>query len=262
MRRSFVDDLQAHDQRERTAQLRRALLVMHAPGDTVVDISNATTIFQAAHHPKSFVSLDDADHLLTRASDAEYAARVIAAWAARYVGHGLAVRSGSDKEQVIAEETGEGGLQVEVHAGGVRLVADEPVDAGGMGSGPTPYDLLCAALGACTVMTLRLYARRKGWPLANVRVSVGHVRAATTPPDTFKREIELVGELTAEQRSRLMEMAGRCPVHATLERGSRVETKEVSALQPMLGVETADRHVHDIESAAQEGERGQPEAAR
>jgi uncharacterized OsmC-like protein/fermentation-respiration switch protein FrsA (DUF1100 family) len=248
LRRSFIDDLQTHDQKQRIAQLRRALLVMHAPGDATVDIDNATSIFQAARHPKSFVSLDDADHLLTRAADAEYAAQVIAAWAARYVGSSRPTRAGSDKGQVTVEETGAGGLQVEVQAGGVRFIADEPVEVGGLGSGPTPYDLLCAALGACTVMTLRLYGRRKGWPLAKVRVGVGHVRATTVSTDRFVREIELVGDLTAEQRARLIEMAGRCPVHLTLERGSKVETIEVSALQPMPDVETADQHVRDIES--------------
>jgi uncharacterized OsmC-like protein/alpha-beta hydrolase superfamily lysophospholipase len=250
LRRSFVDDLEGHDQKQRISQLRRALLVMHAPGDTTVDIDNATAIFQAARHPKSFVSLDDADHLLTRAADAEYAAQVIAAWAARYVGRSRPLRAGSDKGQVTVEETGEGGLQVEVQAGGVRFLADEPVEVGGTGSGPTPYDLLCAALGACTVMTLRLYARRKSWPLGKVRVSVGHVRATATSNDRFVREIELIGNLTIEQRSRLIEMAGRCPVHATLERGSKVETIEVPTLQPMSDVETADQHVRDIEGEA------------
>jgi uncharacterized OsmC-like protein/alpha-beta hydrolase superfamily lysophospholipase len=249
LRRSFVDDLQDHDdQRQRIAQLRRALLVMHAPADTVVDIANATSIFQAAHHPKSFVSLDDADHLLTRAADAEYAAQVIAAWSARYVARSPALRAGSDKGQVAVEETGAGGLQVEVQAGGVRFIADEPVEVGGLGSGPTPYDLLCAALGACTAMTLRLYARRKSWPLAKARVGVGHVRATAASPDRFLRDIELVGDLTVEQRVRLIEMAGRCPVHVTLERGSQVETREVANLQPMGDVETADQHVRDIES--------------
>jgi uncharacterized OsmC-like protein/alpha-beta hydrolase superfamily lysophospholipase len=248
LRRGFIDDLQGHDQGQRIAQLRRALLVMHAPADTVVDIANATAIFQAAHHPKSFVSLDSADHLLTRAADAEYAAQVIAAWSGRYVGRSPALRGGADKGQVAVEETGAGGLQVEVQAGGVRFIADEPVEVGGLGSGPTPYDLLCAALGACTAMTLRLYARRKGWPLAKARVGVGHVGATAAAPDRFLRDIELVGDLADEQRVRLLEMAGRCPVHVTLERGSRVETREVASLQPMRDVETADQHARDIES--------------
>jgi uncharacterized OsmC-like protein/pimeloyl-ACP methyl ester carboxylesterase len=250
LRRSFVDDLQEHDQKQRIWHLRRALLVMHAPGDAIVDIENATSIFQAARHPKSFVSLDNADHLLTRAADAEYAAQVIAAWASRYVGAALPLRAGSDKGQVTVEETGEGFLQVEVSAGGARFLADEPVEVGGMGSGPTPYDLLCAALGACTAMTLRLYARKKGWPLAKVRVSVGHMRPDKASPDKFVREIALTGDLTSEQRSKLIEMAGRCPVHLTLERGARVETKEVSTLQPMQEVETADQHGRDVETDA------------
>lgn len=250
LRRSFVDDLQGHDQKQRIAQLRRALLVMHAPGDAIVGIENATSIFLAARHPKSFVSLDNADHLLTRAADAEYAAQVIAAWASRYVGAVRPLRAGSDKGQVTVEETGQGVLQVEVSAGGARFLADEPVEVGGLGSGPTPYDLLCAALGACTAMTLRLYARKKGWPLANVRVSVGHARSDAASFDTFVREITLAGDLTSEQRAKLIEMAGRCPVHLTLERGARVETKEVSTLRPMPDVETADQHGRDVETEA------------
>ena len=169
MKRSFVDELRSHDQGQRIAGLRRALLVLHAPLDDIVDVVNATSIFQAARHPKSFVSLDDADHLLTRAADAEYAAGVIASWAARYLRQ-TPLRSATDIGAVVVEDTGEGDFQVEVRAPGLSFLADEPVDAGGLGSGPTPYDLLSAGLGACTAMTLRLYARRKGWPLQGVRV--------------------------------------------------------------------------------------------
>jgi uncharacterized OsmC-like protein/alpha-beta hydrolase superfamily lysophospholipase len=250
LRRAFVDDLQAHDQRQRIAQLRRALLVMHAPGDSIVGIDNASSIFLAAHHPKSFVSLDDADHLLTRPADAEYAARVIAAWAARYLGPAAPLRAGDDNAQVIVEETGEGAFQVEVRAGGARFVADEPVEVGGLGSGPTPYDLLSAALGACTAMTVRMYARRKNWPLAKVRVGVGHARNADASSDAFVRDIALDGELSAEQRARLVDIAQRCPVHRTLERGASVRTRAVDALEPLLEVETANQHARDIERDA------------
>ena len=246
MRRSFIDDLGEHDQGQRIGGLRRALLVLHAPLDQTVDIDNAAQIFQAARHPKSFVSLDNADHLLTRPADAAYAAEVISAWAARYVGKPPS-RSVSQQGEVVVEETGEGNFQVEVTAGGVRFLADEPIEVGGLGSGPTPYDLLCAALGACTAMTVRAYARRKGWPVRRVRVCVGHARTkGQDPPDGFLREVALDGDLSGEQRLRLLEMAERCPVHATLRQGARVSTREVGEIHDLSGVEGAGQHAQDM----------------
>ena len=246
MRRSFIDDLGAHDQGQRIGGLRRALLVLHAPMDRTVDIDNAAQIFQAARHPKSFVSLDDADHLLTRSADSAYAAEVICAWATRYVGK-PPPRSASEPGEVVVEETGEGNFQVEVLAGGVRFLADEPVEMGGLGSGPTPYDLLCAALGACTAMTVRMYARRKEWPLRRVRVCVGHARTKEEdPPDGFLREVALEGDLTDEQRSRLIEIAERCPVHASLKQGARVSTQQVGQIIPLADVEGAGQHAQDM----------------
>ena len=246
MRRSFIDDLGAHDQGQRIGGLRRALLILHAPMDRTVDIDNAAQIFQAARHPKSFVSLDDADHLLTRSADSAYAAEVISAWATRYVGM-PPPRSASEPGEVVVEEIGEGNFQVEVLAGGVRFLADEPVEVGGLGSGPTPYDLLCAALGACTAMTVRMYARRKEWPLRRVRVCVGHARTKEEdPPDGFLREVALEGDLTDEQRSRLIEIAERCPVHASLKQGARVSTKQVGQIIPLADVEGAGQHAQDM----------------
>ena len=132
--------------------------------------------------------------------------------------------------RVVVEETGDGPLQVEVRAGGVRFLADEPVAVGGGGTGPDPYDLLCAALGACTSMTLRLYAGQKGWPVSRLRVTVGHSKdKARKPPDLFTREIRIEGDLDATQRARLLEIANRCPVHRTLEGGSAVETRLAEA---------------------------------
>ena len=248
LRRTFIDDLRAHDQRQRIAQLRRALLVLHSPRDDTVDIDNASSIFLAAKHPKSFVSLDDADHLITRPADAAYAAEVIASWASRYLERSVPLRNAGERGQVVVEETGEGGFQVEVLAGAARFLADEPVEVGGLGSGPTPYDLLSAGLGACTAMTLRLYARRKGWPLARVRVCVGHARnSGMSPPDAFMREIAIDGALSAEQRTKLIEIAARCPVHLSLERGARIETREVGSLQSMPDVEMADQHALDMQ---------------
>jgi len=246
MRRSFIDDLGAHDQGQRIGGLRRALLVLHAPMDRTVDIDNAAQIFQAARHPKSFVSLDDADHLLTRSADSAYAAEVISAWATRYVGM-PPPRSASEPGEVVVEEIGEGNFQVEVLAGGLRFLADEPVEVGGLGSGPTPYDLLCAALGACTAMTVRMYARRKEWPLRRVRVCVGHARTKEEdPPDGFLREVALEGDLTDEQRSRLIEIAERCPVHASLKQGARVSTQQVGQIIPLADVEGAGQHAQDM----------------
>lgn len=251
MRRAFIDDLQAHDQRERIAALKRPLLVLHAPHDDIVGIDNAASIFQAARHPKSFVSLDDADHLLTRRADAAYCADVIAAWATRYVQGGQALRRADEPGQVVVEETGEGNFQVNVRAGGVSFLADEPTDVGGLGSGPTPYDLLSAGLGACTAMTLRLYARRKGWPLERVRVCVGHARAVTRQPsDAFLRDVAIEGNLTSEQRARLIEIANRCPVHRTLEQGATVQTRDVGSMDGPPGVETAGQHARDMEAGA------------
>jgi uncharacterized OsmC-like protein len=251
--RSFLDDLRAHDQGTRIAALDRALLVLHAPQDRIVEIGNATSIFQAARHPKSFVSLDSADHLLSREADARYAADVIAAWASRWLAPDEALRHADDDAAVVVEDTGEGDFQVDVRAGGARFVADEPVDAGGLGSGPTPYDLLSAGLGACTVMTLRMYARRKGWALDRVRATVGHRRfAGATPPDGFTRELVVEGDLTDEQRARLLEIADRCPVHRTLEGGARVQTRwasDTSAPEGAAAAETAGAHLHDMQGS-------------
>jgi putative redox protein len=136
-------------------------------------------------------------------------------------------------EGVEVSETGQGKYQVEVRAAATRFFADEPVEVGGLGSGPGPYDLLGSALGACTAMTLRLYADRKGWPLKHVAVRVVHRRGALEAKDRFAREIVVEGDLTPEQRRRLLEIANRCPVHLTLERGSDVVT--VLAEPPLAG---------------------------
>lgn len=229
MRRSFIDDLANHDQRARIAALGKPLLVLHAPRDEVVGIENASEIFLAARHPKSFVSLDNADHLLTRPRDAEFVASIVATWASRYLPDISAPRTREQSGVVTVVDTGEGDFQVEVTAGGVRFLADEPPEVGGLGSGPTPYDLVAAGLGACTAMTLRLYARGKNLPLDRVTVSVGHSRrAGQQPADLFSRRLHLEGPLTEDQHQRLIEIAGRCPVHRTLESGAAIETAEGS----------------------------------
>jgi putative redox protein len=227
--KGFVDELRTHDARDRIAHLGCALLVLHSPTDDTVPVDNASAIFQAARHPKSFVSLDQADHLLTRAADADYAAGVIAAWASRYLSATATPEAPSataaSPDEVRVEETGAGRYQVEILAGGEAFFADLPVADGGLGSGPTPHDLLSAALGACTAMTTRLYAERKAWPLQKVRVAVRHAKVeGAVPADRFDRRIAFDGPLDAEQVARLFEIAGKCPVHRTLEAGAKVET--------------------------------------
>jgi uncharacterized OsmC-like protein/alpha/beta superfamily hydrolase len=233
--RDFVEDARMHDLTDRVTNLRRALLVLHSPLDAVVGIDNASKIFLAARHPKSFVSLDQADHLLTHGEDADYAATVIAAWAGRYLPMAADAPVETPDGAVLVEETGAGKFQVQVSVHGTRFFADEPEDVGGLGSGPSPYELVSAGLGACTAMTLRLYAERKGWPLTRTRVAVRHDKiAGQTPPDLFARQIALEGPLDAEQTAKLFEIADKCPVHRTLEGGSKVTTEPFPEPPPAI----------------------------
>ncbi|MEA1015620.1 alpha/beta fold hydrolase [Sphingosinicella sp. LY1275] len=246
LRRSFLDDLAAHDQAERIRALGKPLLILHSPQDATVGIDNATAIYRAARHPRSFVALDGADHLLTDRRDAEFAAAIIAAWASRYVADPAPARSEKQSGAVTVVETGEGAFQVEVSAGGARFLADEPPEVGGLGSGPTPYDLLAAGLGACTAMTLRLYARGKQLPLDRVSVTVGHSRRRdAAPADLFTRRLQLHGDLTDAQRQRLVEIAEKCPVHRTLAGGAAVET-ELGEAMPDAAAETPGQHARDM----------------
>jgi putative redox protein len=231
--RGFVEDVAAARLAPAIAGLKRALLVLHAPGDTVVGIDNATRIFTAAKHPKSFVTLDTADHLVSDPADADYAASVIAAWAARYVDMAAEPpRAGAPEGVVRVSEAGPDGFLQDISAGPRHhLLADEPASVGGTDLGPTPYGLVAAGLGACTAMTLRLYARRKGLKMAHASVEVTHdkVHAADAGADgaridVFRRVVRITGDLTADERARLMEIADKCPVHRTLESGARIET--------------------------------------
>jgi putative redox protein len=233
---AFVEDVKAQELAPIIEGMNAALLVMHAPQDGVVGIGNATNIFSAARHPKSFVTLDDADHLITRAEDAEYAAEVIAAWAGRYLSlTPPAPPIGAPEGIVRVSEADADGFLQDVQAGPHHLLADEPLAYGGSNRGPSPYGLLAAGLGACTSMTLRMYARRKGWPLTHVSVDVSHDKVhaqdAVTPTnanvDLFRRRITVEGDLDAEQRRKLLEIADKCPVHKTLEASSKVETELV-----------------------------------
>ena len=245
----FVEDIRSHNQKARIAGLKRALLVLHSPVDDIVSIDNASGIFQAARHPKSFVSLEDANHLLTRAADAEYAAAVIAAWAGRYVGDLTdQAEAAAPMQGLRVEETGAGKFQVRVTTASGSFLADEPASVGGLGSGPTPYDLLGAGLGACTAMTCRLYADRKGWPLERVVVEVGHVAKTASARDVFTRKIGFTGALDEGQQSRLLEIADRCPVHRTLTESAAVSTERLPDGRPDAGApDNPEDHLHRMQ---------------
>lgn len=239
IKRQFVEDISMHDLRDAVSHLKKALLVLHAPRDSVVAIDNAADIFRAAKHPKSFVTLDDADHLISRPEDAEYAAGVIAAWAMRYLKLTPPAPPPGAPEGItrVSEADPAGYLQDITSGPSHHALADEPLAYGGTNRGMSPYGFVAAGLGACTSMTIRMYARRKGWPLAHVRVDVSHAKVhaqdagagSNEKIDAFRREIFLTGDLSDDQRARLMEIADRCPVHRTLERSSTITTTLANA---------------------------------
>ncbi len=229
IKREFLDDIAEHGLMEHIAKLHKALLVMHSPTDDIVGIDNATRIFLAAKHPKSFVSLAGADHLLSGKRDAAYVADVIAAWAERYIDIAIPEQTtdlGEAPRNVVVRETRNGKFQQTVTVGPHRMLADEPVAAGGEDSGPGPYDYVLAGLGACTSMTMRLYADRKSLPLERVTVTLRHSKIHAEDCadcetkagmlDQIDRTIAMEGALDAEQRKKLMEIADKCPVHRTL----------------------------------------------
>ena len=235
--KGFIEDVAAGELTPAIGQLKAALLVLHAPQDAIVSIDNASQIFLAAKHPKSFVTLDDADHLITRAEDAEYAADVIATWATKYLPlKPPAPPPGAPEGVVRVSEADPEGFLQDVNAGPRHhTLADEPAAYGGTNRGMTPYGFLSAGLGACTSMTIRMYARRKGWPLDHVSVDICHDKVHAQDAetgsgdkiDTWRRRITLKGDLDADQRQRLLEIADKCPVHRTLERSSEVLTELV-----------------------------------
>lgn len=233
--RDFVEDITAEALTPSIKELNAALLVMHAPRDATVSIDNAAEIFTTAKHPKSFVTLDESDHLITKARDAEYAAEVISAWASRYIDMAPPAPPPGAPEGVLrVTEADPAGFLQDIQSGPHHhAYADEPLAYGGTNKGMSPYGFVSAGLGACTSMTLRMYARRKGWPLDSVSVDVCHdkVHAQDALPsgpakiDQFTRIIRVCGTLTAEQRAKLLEIADKCPVHRTLEHSSKVTTK-------------------------------------
>lgn len=240
IKREFLDDIAEHELMKDVAGLHKALLVMHSPVDDTVGIDNATKLFVSARHPKSFVSLDHADHLLTKPADALYAADVIAAWASRYIDAAKPAKAMDLPEaprRVVVQETRKSKFNQTISVGPHQLVADEPVAAGGEDAGPGPYDLLLAGLGACTSMTMRLYADRKSLPLDRVTVSLKHSKIYAKDCaecetrdgmlDQIERDIAMDGALDPEQRKKLMEIADKCPVHRTLTSEIRIVTKAV-----------------------------------
>ncbi len=225
VRKEFVKNLREQDQGARVAALKRPLLLLHSPIDQVVGIENVTRLYLAAKHPKSFVSLDGADHLLSNTRDADFAADMISAWAGRYLP--AMPPTAASQFDAEAEETRLGKFQLAMRAGKAAFIADEPESAGGLGSGPTPFNLLSAALAACTTMTLRLYAERKGWAVHRIRTGVTHRKdKAFEKPDIFSRRVEIEGAIDEAQHAELLAVADRCPVHRTLETGSRFEATE------------------------------------
>ncbi|WFU90190.1 bifunctional alpha/beta hydrolase/OsmC family protein (plasmid) [Rhizobium sp. CC1099] len=237
LRKQFVEDARAHRIKDAVASLKKPLLILHAPLDETVGIENANEIFLAARHPKSFISLDKADHLLTDIEDAAFAGRVISGWLTRYLAADTPQGTGVI-EHVRVTETGEGKFQNSVQAGSHRLFADEPGNLGGLDSGPSPYDFLSIALGACTSMTLRIYADHKKLTLGRIGVDVSHAkihvkdcedcteaeRRGSGRIDRFERVISIDGEVSGELRSKIAEIADKCPVHRTLEAMAKIKT--------------------------------------
>ena len=236
--RGFLDDIAEHGLMAHVTKLHKALLIMHSPTDDTVGIDNATRLFVAAKHPKSFVSLAGADHLLSERRDAAYVADVIAAWAMRYLAPVIseaAADLGGAPRMVVVRETRSSKFQQTVSIGPHQMLADEPVAAGGEDTGPGPYDFVLAGLGACTSMTMRMYADRKSLPLERVTVTLRHsgiyaddcadceTRAGML--DRIDRVIAIEGNLDAEQRRKLMEIADKCPVHRTLTSEIHIVTR-------------------------------------
>jgi len=235
IRQQFLEDISVSKLGDEVANLGKALLVMHSPRDTVVGVDNATRIFSAAKHPRSFISLDPADHMLSRREDALYAGNILASWAARYLPASVDAAPAPIPGTVLVQEAREGKFSQRVLAGRHVIRADEPVAAGGMDSGLSPYDLVLAGLGACTSMTIRMYADLKGFPLEGMTVELRHEKIHATDcadcetregkVDRIERLIRLEGPLSEEQRVKLLEISNKCPVHRTLHSEVDIPTR-------------------------------------
>lgn len=240
IRRQFIDDLEKYNSVAHIGELRKALLILHAPLDDTVSIDEAARIFTAAKHPKSFVSLDHADHMLTDPQDSQYVAEVLSAWASCY----LKTSQLSEKQEETAGSSVKQGVVIvrerdkkftrEILTQHHRLISDEPIALGGSDLGFNPYELLLAALGSCTSMTLRMYANHKQIDLQDIQVELQHDRIHAedcadcekqkTQIDVLTRSIRLTGDLSDQQRARLLEIANKCPVHKTLQNKIQIDT--------------------------------------
>lgn len=236
IKKQFLDDLESKSLAVVAKEMRKPLLLLHSPQDDIVGIKNAEEIYVAAHHPKSFVSLDGADHLLMNKKDSQYAGKVISGWAQRYVTLPSLTELRS-KHQVVASLDHDDDFTTVMKVGNHTIVADEPVDFGGKDYGPSPYEFVSAGLSACTAMTLQMYAKRKGWMINNVEVHTSYDKSHaedcancetdSAKIDTFHREIKLTGDLDDKQKAKLLQIADKCPVHKTLHSETQVITKLV-----------------------------------
>ncbi|NNE15436.1 MAG: OsmC family protein [Saprospiraceae bacterium] len=234
IKRHFLDDLRKHNMFQKIKKFRKALLILHSPQDEIVEIENAAKIYHAAFHPKSFVTLDEADHMLTNKNDAFYSGQVISSWVKRYIDVPDTEVLKTDKQVIV--KLGNEGYTTEIMAGRHAIIADESESLGGNDFGPSPYELLNASLGACTAMTLQMYARRKKWDLQEVRVHLDFKRSykedceacpeSDRRIDKFEKVIEMEGDLTDGQRQRLLEIANKCPIHRTLAGSPQFITHE------------------------------------
>ncbi len=233
IKQQFLEDLKSHTFQETLRNIGKSILILHSPQDTVVEIKNAEEIYLAAHHPKSFVSLDGADHLLNNPIDAVYVGEIIGSWSKRYL-EMVESKALETEQEVVASLDKADGFTTQMKVGSHYLTADEPVSYGGNNFGPSPYELVSAGLSACTAMTIQMYAKRKKWPLENVEVHISYQKTHATDCencesseakiDTFSRAIKLTGDLDEKQISRIMEIADKCPVHRTLHSKTRVIT--------------------------------------
>lgn len=233
IKNQFLEDLKSQSFQETLKNSGKSILILHSPQDQVVEIKNAEEIYIAVRHPKSFVSLDGADHLLSNPKDATYTGEIIGKWSKRYLEMPGAIALETEKEVVASLDSADG-FTTQLKVGSHYITADEPVSYGGNNFGPSPYELVSAGLSACTAMTIQMYAKRKKWPLENVEVHTSYQKlhaddcqncdSSEAKIDTFQRAIKLTGSLDDKQIARIMEIADKCPVHRTLKSEIKIDT--------------------------------------